>query len=367
MGSAAAWHLARRGVRVLGLEQFTPAHDLGSSHGDTRIVRMAYFEAPDYVPLLRRAYELWDELGRQVGSELFVRTGALMIGDAAADVVAGTLASAARWQLPHERLDRAEIARRYPQFALEPGQEAVFERDAGYVDPQAAVRAHLQLAERDGAELRFETPVLGWDYDGDEVLVKTDGADFRAHRLIIAAGAWAQRLTPGLDVSLRVGRRVMHYLQPLTAVENFATDRFPVFVYQIAPGDAIYGFPWVDDPGSGVKIGFHYRGDDVDADDIERTVSAEEEEELRAVLVERIPSLAGPHVRSVVCMYTLTADEHFVIDHLPGADGRVVVAAGFSGHGFKFTPVVGEILADLALLGRSGLPIEFLSAGRFRT
>lgn len=366
MGSATAWQLARRGVRVLGLEQFTPAHDLGSSHGDTRIVRMAYFEAPDYVPLLRRSYELWDELGQQIGTELFIRTGALMIGAADADVVAGTLASAVRWQLPHERLDRDEMARRYPQFALEPGQEAVFESNAGYVDPQAAVRAHLQLAERDGADLRFETPVLGWAQDDDGVTVRTDAAEFRAHRLIITAGAWAERLAPGLDVPLRVGRRVMHYLHPLAAPEDFATDRFPVFVYQIAPGDAIYGFPWVDDPDAGVKIGFHYRGDDVDADEIDRMVSAEEEEELRGVLAERIPALAGPHVRSVVCMYTLTPDEHFVIDRLPGTAGRVVVAAGFSGHGFKFTPVVGEILADLALLGRSGLPIGFLSAGRFR-
>ena len=365
MGSAAAWHLARRGVRVLGLEQFTPAHDLGSSHGNTRIVRMAYFEAPDYVPLLRRAYELWDELGTQNGADLLFRTGSLMIGQAGADVVAGTLASAARWQLPHERLDRDQMARRFPQFTLDPGQEAVFERNAGYVDPQAAVTAHLRMAERDGADLRFEAPVLGWDPDGDGVTVHTADGDFRAKRVVITAGAWAARLAPGLDVPLRVVRRVMHYMAPLTPAAEFATDRFPVFVYQTAPGDAIYGFPWITDPAAGVKVGFHYRGAEVEADTIDRTVGGAEHEEMRAVLADRIPGLAGPHVSSTVCMYTMTPDEHFVIDHLPGAGGRVVVAAGFSGHGFKFTPVVGEILADLALLGRTSLPIEFLSAHRF--
>ena len=199
------------------------------------------------------------------------------------------------------------------------------------------------------------------------MVVHTADADFRAHRLVITAGAWTDRLAPGLAVPLRVGRRVMHYLRPLAPVGDFAADRFPVFVYQFAPGDAIYGFPWVDDPGAGVKVGFHYRGADVDADEIDRAVSAGEEEEIRAVLAERIPGLAGPHINSAVCMYTLTPDEHFVIDHLPGADGRVVVAAGFSGHGFKFTPVVGEILADLAVVGRTTLPIGFLSVSRFRT
>lgn len=366
MGSAAARHLARRGARVLGLEQFTPAHALGSSHGDTRIVRMAYFEAPEYVPLLRRAYELWDELEADCGQELFVRAGALMIGAADSDVVRGTLASVERYDLPYELLDRAAMAQRFPQFALRSGEQAVFERNAGFVNPEVVVRTHLDLAARDGAELRFETPVTSWRADDGAVVVSTPVGDFRGRRLVIAAGAWAGRMAPDLGVPLRVGRRVMHYLQPVSSAADFAVDRFPVYVYETGARDALYGFPWVDDPGGGVKAGFHYRGGDVDPDAIDRGVGAREREEMRAALAERIPGLAGAHLATKVCMYTLTPDEHFVIDHLAGHADRVIVAAGFSGHGFKFTPVVGEILADLALHGHTDLPIGFLSAQRFR-
>ena len=193
----------------------------------------------------------------------------------------------------------------------------------------------------------------------------TDDGVFRGRRLIIAAGAWAERMAPGLGVPLRVARRVMHYLRPVSSPADFAVDRFPVYVYETGARDAIYGFPWVDDPHAGVKVGFHYRGGDVNPDTIDRDVSETERDEMREALASRIPGLAGVHVAAKVCMYTLTPDEHFVIDHLPGHDGRVIVAAGFSGHGFKFTPVVGEILADLALIGRTDLPIEFLSAQRF--
>jgi sarcosine oxidase len=366
MGSAAARHLTARGARVLGLEQFTPAHALGSSHGDTRIVRMAYFEAPDYVPLLRRAYELWDALEADLGRRLFIRTGALMIGAGESEVVRGTLASVERYDLPYELLDQAAMARRFPQFALRPDEQAVFERNAGFVNPEVVVKAHLDLAARDGADLRFETPVTSWRPEPDGVVVRTGTTEFRGRRLVITAGAWADRMAPGLGVPMRVARRVMHYVAPVASAADFAVDRFPVYVYETGARDAIYGFPWVDDPGDGVKVGFHYRGGDVDPDTVDRDVTVAEQDEMRAALADRIPGLAGLHLASKVCMYTLTPDEHFVIDHLPGHEGRVVVAAGFSGHGFKFTPVVGEILADLALAGRTELPIEFLSAQRFR-
>jgi sarcosine oxidase len=365
MGSAAARHLARRGATVLGLEQFTPAHALGSSHGDTRIVRKAYFEHPDYVPLLRRTYPLWDELGAEIGRPLFVRTGALMIGARDSAVVAGTLASAQQWGLPHEMLDAGQMQQRYPQFSLRADEIAVFEADAGYVSPEDAVRAHLDLARRDGADLRFGAKVTAWRLDGDGVLVTFAGGQARAGSLVLAAGAWTGPLAPGLDVPLRVARRVMHYLNPPAGPAQFDATRFPVYFFQIGPGDGIYGFPLVGDPANGVKVGFHYRGGDGDPDTLDREVSGAEREEMRALLAERIPGLAGEHVDARVCMYTLTPDEHFVIDLLPGSAGRVAVAAGFSGHGFKFTPVIGEILADLALYGATEHPIGFLAAARF--
>lgn len=365
MGSAAARHLARRGAAVLGLEQFTPAHALGSSHGDSRIVRKAYFEHPDYVPLLRRAYRLWDELDTEIGRPLFVRTGALMIGAADSAVVAGTLASAAKWELAHEVLDAALMRRRFSQFSLRPHEIAVFEADAGYVNPEEAVRTHLNLARRDGADLRFGAKVAAWSLDGDGVVVEFGGGRARARSMVLAAGPWTAPLAPGLGMPLRVGRRVMHYLSPVADPARFDPARCPVYVFQTGPGDAIYGFPLIGDPAGGVKVGFHYRGADVDPDTLDRTVSGAEREEMRALLAERIPGLAGEHVDARVCMYTLTPDEHFVIDLLPDSAGRVALAAGLSGHGFKFTPVVGEILADLALHGATEHPIGFLGATRF--
>jgi sarcosine oxidase len=366
MGSAAARHLAKRGATVLGLEQFSPAHALGSSHGDSRIVRMAYFEHPDYVPLLRRAYPLWDELGAEAGAPLFTRTGALMIGAPDSTVVAGTLASVQRWGLAHEVLDLAEMQRRYPQFRLAADELAVFDAEAGFVSPEDAVRSHLELAARDGASLRFGVRVTDWRLDGDGVLVSFADGQARARNLVLAAGAWTGPLAPELDVPLRVARRVMHYLRPLSPADAFDQARFPVYFIQTGPGDGIYGFPLIGDPAGGIKAGFHYRGGDAASPDtIERSVSDYELAEMRAVLAERIPGLAGDHVQAQVCMYTMTPDEHFVIDLLPGCAGRVAVAAGFSGHGFKFTPVVGEILADLALTGATEHPVDFLRATRF--
>jgi len=262
-------------------------------------------------------------------------------------------------------LDAGQMQQRYPQFSLRADEIAVFEADAGYVSPEDAVRAHLDLARRDGADLRFGAKVTAWRLDGDGVLVTFAGGQARAASLVLAAGAWTGPLAPGLDVPLRVARRVMHYLNPPADPAQFDATRFPVYFFQIGPGDGIYGFPLVGDPANGVKVGFHYRGGDGDPDTLDREVSGAEREEMRALLAERIPGLAGEHVDARVCMYTLTPDEHFVIDLLPGSAGRVAVAAGFSGHGFKFTPLIGEILADLALHGATEHPIGFLAAARF--
>lgn len=366
MGSAATAHLARRGARVLGAEQFTPAHALGSSHGETRIVRQAYFEHSDYVPLARRAYELWDELTDSAGRPLRHQHGGLMIGPADSAVVTGTLASAQRWSLPHERLDRGAMTARYPQFRLAAGDEAVFEAIAGWVSPEEGVRAHLRTAQRAGAELRFGVRVAGWDVTADGVSVLIDGSRWRADRLVLATGAWAAGALQeaGSPLPLKPVRRVVGFFEPDDPA-MFTPERFPIYVFQQPDGDAIYGFPETA-PGRGAKVGLHYRGPDVDPDTIDRTAAPAELDELRAALTERIPGLAGGRcVDSSVCMYTMTPDEHFVIGRLPGAEDRVVVAAGFSGHGYKFAPVVGEILADLAVDGPTRHPIDFLAPTRF--
>ncbi len=272
MGSAAAAHLARRGVRVLGVEQFGPAHALGSSHGETRIVRQAYFEHPDYVPLARRAYELWDELGAAAGRPLLHRIGGLMLGAADSQVVAGTLRSATRWSLPHERLERAAMAIRYPQFRLAEGEEAVFEAVAGWVGPEDAVRAHLAVAAAHDADLRFETVIERWELTADGVEVVVGGERVRAGRLVLAAGAWTGKVL-GPVLPLRPVRRIVGYFEPRGERAAFGPDRFPVYVFDVGGGDTIYGFPETV-PGRGAKVGFHYRGPDVDPDAIDRSVSA---------------------------------------------------------------------------------------------
>ncbi len=361
MGSAAAAALASRGVRVLGIEQFQAVHDRGSSHGDSRIVRMAYFEHPDYVPLLRRAYDGWAALEQACGRRLITWSGALMIGRPDSAVVAGTLASAEAWDLPHELLDATSMADRFGQFRLDADEVAVYERAAGAVDPEAAIRAFHEQARSMGADLRFESMVDGWEVTGDGVAVRFGQDVAAAQHLVVASGPWAARLL-GAGFPLSPERTVTYHVEPVDHRDTFGPDRFPTFVWEMTPGDAFFG---VADVGRGApKVGFHNRGRPTDPDDVDRDVAPDEVAAMRAVLAERIPALQGRCV-ATTCMYTMTPDEHFVIGHLPGSDGIVAVAAGFSGHGFKFSPVVGEILADLAVDGGTDLPIALFSPTRF--
>jgi sarcosine oxidase len=259
MGSAAAAQLAARGLRVLGVERFYPVHNQGSSHGDTRIVRQAYFEHPDYVPLLRRAYEHWDRLGALTGSPMLIRTGALMIGAADSDVVTGTLLTARTWDLPHEVLSRDAMLDRYPQFALYEGDVGVFEANAGYVSPERAIRTQLDMAIGGGADLVFDTVVSGWQFTDTGVAVFAGGETVTANYLVLSAGAWASKLMAPDLLPLQPVRRLMYFFDPSGGLAAFQPDRFPVYVFEISPEDVLYGFPHVP-PSKGVKIGFHYRG-----------------------------------------------------------------------------------------------------------
>jgi sarcosine oxidase len=366
MGSAAAHHLARRGRRVLGLERFGPAHAQGSSHGGSRIYRQAYAEDPAYVPLLLRARELWEEAAANSGQDLFTATGGLVIGHPDAEPVAGTLRSAREWGLPHEVLDAAEVRRRFPTLTPSEAEVAVHEDAAGVVRPELAVRAHLDLAAAGGADLRFQEPVVTWEaLPSGGVAVTTPRARYHADRLVVAPGAWAPGLLPGL-VPLRVERRVMYWFAPRSGVQDFAPDRHPVYIWGgEVEGDEMYGFPALDGPDGGVKVAFHSRGGPADPDSLDRTVHATEVDAMRRHLGTRIPALAGELVRGAVCMYVNTADEHFVVCRHPDHED-VVVACGFSGHGFKFVPVIGEILADLALEGATRHPIGLFDPARLR-
>lgn len=361
MGSAAAYHLARRGWRVLGLDRHPPAHDQGSSHGRSRIIREAYWEHPSYVPLVQRAYELWDELGRAVGRRLLLTTGGIVIGPPDGALVRGAIESARLHGLPHEVLDAPAVRKRFPVFAPTDDMVGVLERRAGVLVPEECVRAHLDQATRSGADLRHEESVTSWQAGTDGVTVETLRGRYQAERLVIAAGPWAPQVLGDLGLPLVIERQVIAWFHPAAQAEAFEPGRCPVYIWQ-ADGRMFYGFPRLDEHG--VKIAEHALGDPTTADTIQRRIAPEEIEELRRDFVARyMPAANGKVGSTSTCMYTMTPDTHFVIDRHP-RHPNVVIAAGFSGHGFKFAPVVGEILADLALDGTTRHDIGFLAASR---
>jgi sarcosine oxidase len=361
MGSAAAWQLARRGRRVLGLEAHAPGHTLGSSHGESRIIRMAYMEHPDYVPLLRRAYELWRETEERAGEDLMRLTGGLFAGPPEGHVVAGSLASARAHGLPHELLDAGEIHRRFPALRPLEGDVAVWEETAGVLFAERCVVAQLRLAEASGARLRHGEPVLGWEPSGDGYEVTTPGGRYGADSLVLAAGAWLPRFLDGLGLPLQPERIPVYWLQPTDTPELFDPARFPVYIWDTGGPRTYYGFPHLGWPG--VKVGRHHSGERCDPDTVGREVTGADEAAVREFVRGRIPALDGPVAAGVVCLYTNTPDEHFVVDRHPQLPG-VVYAAACSGHGFKFASVMGEVLADLLTEGRATPAAGFLRAER---
>jgi sarcosine oxidase len=362
MGSATVRHLAARGVRVLGLERFDPAHDRGSSHGGSRVIRQSYFEDPAYVPLLLRAYELWEEAEKDSGADLLTLTGGLYLGPPESTTFAGSLRAAQEWDLPHEVLDAAALATRFPTITPAADEVAVFEERAGFVRPERTVATHLDLAARDGADLRFGQQVLSWEATASGVRVRTADGKHTAGRLVISPGAWAPTLLADLGLPLRVERQVQYWFAPPGGVEPYVGH--PVYVAEQAGGAQIYGFPAIDGPDGGVKVAFFRRGRVTDPDALDRVVTEAEVDEMRARVADTLPGLVGPLVTSVPCMYTTTPDEHFVIAAHPELE-NVTVACGFSGHGFKFVPVVGEIVADLATTGTTSHPIALFDPRRF--
>ena len=368
MGSAAAYRLAQRGQRVLGLERHTPVHAQGSSHGGSRITRQAYFEDPAYVPLLLRAAELWREVEAASGRTIAVRTGGVMVGRADSRTVAGSLRSAQQWSLPHELLDAAGIRRRFPTMAPAPDEVALYEPGAGLVIPEESVAAHLTLAARSGAELHYEEPVTSWQAtSGGGVRVSTAAATHTAAQLVICPGAWAPELLAGLGVPFGVERQVQYWFSPAGDVARFGADRHPIYIWEAGDGRQFYGFPSFADPtgspAGSVKVAFFRGGEPCTAGTVDRQVCSAEIEAMRAFVAPRMPDLPATFRAAVTCMYTNTPDEHFVIGRHPGHE-QVIVACGFSGHGFKFVPVVGEIIADLATDGGTSHPIALFDPRR---
>ncbi|RZT86293.1 sarcosine oxidase [Pseudonocardia sediminis] len=359
MGSASAHRLAAGGLRVLGLDRHPPAHDQGSSHGGSRITRQAYFEDPAYVPLLRRAGELWDAVAEESGRHLVDWSGGVMVGRPDGPTISGSLASARYWGLEHELLDAGQIHTRYPTLRPSDADVALVERRAGSVNPEESVRAHLDLAGRYGADLRHGETVLDWTATDAGVRVRTERATHEADRLVLAPGAWAPDLLADLGVPMQIERYVQFWFAPS---DPAAFAGHPVYIWEGPGGRQFYGFGLGGD--GTVKVAFFRGGDVCDPASIDRTVHPGEVEEIRAFAAPHVPGAVAEFVRAKTCMYTCTPDHHFVIAPHP-AHPAVTVACGFSGHGFKFVPVVGEIVADLVTAGSTSHPIDLFDPARF--
>jgi sarcosine oxidase len=352
MGSAAVRELARRGLRVLGLDRYAPPHAHGSTHGRTRIIREAYFEHPAYVPLVQRAERLWMELEREAGAPLFVRTGGLMIGPEHGELVRGARASAEQHGLAHELLTSAEVRRRFPALAPESHAVALLEPRAGVLFPEACVRALLASAARHGAELRIGEAMLSWRVEGAAVRVATAMGEHVADRVVLALGPWLPEFLNGAQIQLQVERQMQHWFTPRARAEEFSPDNLPIALWETSER-MFYTIP---DFGDGVKIAVHHDGEITDPQRVRRTVTEQEDARARELLDRFLPD-AGCELRDhAVCLYTNTTDGHFVIDHHP-VHHEAVIASPCSGHGFKFATVVGEIVAKMA----ADEPVEDLS------
>jgi sarcosine oxidase len=360
MGGAAAAALARRGHRVLGLEQFAVGHDRGSSHGSTRVIRTAYFEHPDYVPLVRRAFRRWHELEQRTGTHLLTRCDCLSVGRPDGELIAGVRRAADEHALAVEALTPADLRRRYPPFQFDESYVGLVEHEAGFLHVDACVRAFARDAEAHGATVKAEEPVTGWEAGPGGVTVHTNRATYAADRLVVTAGAWATRLLGAWGAKLRVMRQVSFWLVPRDPAA-FCRDRFPVYLAE-TPEACFYGLPAIDPRGH--KLARHYGAPELDGPEgVDRAVSAADESPVREFVRRHLPAADGERRDASVCLYTLSPDRHFVIDVHP-EHANVVVAAGFSGHGFKFASAVGEVLADLAETGRTELPVELFGMER---
>lgn len=361
MGSATLMQLAQRGLSVLGLERFGVAHDRGSSHGESRIIRKAYFEHPDYVPLLQRSYELWRELEQLQSVSLYEECGLFLCGPTDGEVLSGARQSAQQHQLKLDDVPLTDARERFGLFRFAEDDAVVFEHEAGWLRVEAAVAAYHKAAIEAGAECRFET-VTGWYGEQGHVSVVTENASYLASRLVITAGAWSAGLLGQLAPPLTVLRK----MQLWYPADDPAWSASPGFFFE-RPDGCFYGFPAQTNSQTGdleLKIAEHTGGTAIDDPaTIDRELHLDDRRPVDEFVVTTLRQVSAKPVRHAACLYTMTPDGHFLVDRHPESP-QVVFAAGFSGHGFKFVPVIGEALADLVVDGDTDLPIEFLGLNR---
>jgi sarcosine oxidase len=361
MGSAACDHLARRGKRVLGLERFDVPHAMGSSHGVNRIIRLAYYEDPSYVPLLRRSYELWRGLELGFGEQLLHITGSIDASAADGEVFQGSLRSCQLHDIPHEILTGAQLATRFPGYRLPPDHAALLQPDGGFVLSERAIVAHVERAIASGATIHAREPVLDWQAIPGGIRVNTAKGTYEAEQVIFSAGGWVGKLIPEISELAVAERQVLAWFQP-SEPDLFQPSSFPVFNLTVDEG-RYYGFPVYGIPG--FKVGrYHHLEESIEPDAWEREPNEADEAILREFTARYFPAANGPVMTMKSCIFTNTPDEHFIVDRL-GSASQVIVASPCSGHGFKFCPVIGEILADLAIDGTSRHDVSLFRLDRF--
>ena len=357
MGSATLYQLARRGVPAIGVDRFSPPHTQGSTHGQSRIIREAYYEHPLYVPLVRRAYDAWRDLEERSGVTVYRKTGGLMLGREDGPVVSGSRASAVEHGISHEMLTAAEVRSRCPGFTPPEDFVGLWEDRAGLLFPEAAVAAHLALAQRLGAEVRNQTRVLGWSASAAGIRVETSGGQLKGRLLVLSAGPWIGSLLGDRGTVFQVERQVSHWFAPLRDAGDW-----PVALWEHREGSLFYTIP---DGKARVKVGIHHEGETVDPETVNRETTEAEERQARSLLAQYQPAANGPLLDSAVCLYTNTPDRHFVLDWHQDHD-NVLVVSPCSGHGFKFSSAIGEAVADLVTTGTSAFDLGPFSISRFR-
>lgn len=360
MGAATTWELAGRGLHVLAMDRHDPLHSLGSSHGRTRIIREAYFEHPMYVPLVRRAWDRWHALERDTGNRLFQRAGCINIASPDSELIAGVLRSVHEHDIQHESLEREQIVDRFPALHPSPGCIGIFEPSAGILFTEPCIAALHDGARARGATLKFAETFTGWSGEDGSIVVHTNERDVRCKRLVLAMGAWLPRFVP---FPLAIERQVVFWFEPLRNRADLGLHALPISLWEHAPGRLAYAFP---DLGDGVKASLHHQGEVTDQESIDRVARAEDEARVRSQLAPMIPDAAGPVLSATVCSYTNTRDFHFLIDSHP-ADARVTLLSACSGHGFKFAPAIGELVADVVEQREAAFDLAVFGGSRLMT
>ena len=369
MGSATSYYLAKRGYKVLGLEQFDISHEFGSHAGQSRIIRKAYFEHPGYVPLLERAYENWEALEWETGKQVYYKTGLLYAGNPNNEMIKGVERSAGLYNIDLDQMNIAAAADQFPQFKFPEDFEILLEPEAGFITPEKAIRLYASQAKKNGAAIHSNEKVIDWKKDKNIILLKTDKQTYQCDKLIITAGAWAGKMIPGLADKIKVTRQFVAWIKTKND-DQFELNKFPCWmISDDEKHGCYYGFPLLDtekfgEP-AGLKLAHHFPNEVTDPDKVDRLTTEKDIQNLNYCLNKYLPGVFDSILHTKICLYANSPDENFIIDKLPGYEENVSIACGFSGHGFKFASVVGEILADLAIEGRSDLPIEFLNAKRF--